>query len=255
MMSLLWTLAAFCCGLLAMTFLRRIHRRKADGQPTASEEFRTMSRRLAHEIRNPLNTMNLHVQLLQEELLTLQPPPQNAQRRLSRLEQEIQRLDSILTAYQGYARLPEPQLAECNLTALLADLIAFIEPEAQHRNITLENHIAPLPLMQLDEEQIRQMLLNLILNASQAMPDGGILQVRVGLSGDNVRIDVEDTGQGIPEQVQPHIFEPFYSTKEEGSGIGLSMAKYIAEGHGGQIRFQTIPGQGTTFTVLLPWKR
>ncbi len=256
MIGLLWAFAGLSCGFLLSGILLKLWYRKRLRIPLLlSQDLRLLSRRLAHEIRNPLNAMNLHVQLLEEELTAMAAPPQSTQRRLQQLQHEIKRLDRILTDYQRYARLPAPEFVECHLDALLDDLLDFIEPETQHRGIKLVREIDKLPVILADPSQIRQGLLNLLLNANQAMPEGGQLTVRATSDGENVRIEIEDTGSGIPEEIQEKVFEPFYSTKEEGTGIGLPMAKYVIEAHGGNIKFRTQPDRGTTFSVSLPCKQ
>ena len=137
---------------------------------------------------------------------------------------------------------------------LIEEVLDFNEPESQRRNIEVVREIYNLPPIQLDAMQFKQALLNLIINANQAMEDGGKLMIRARSLNGQVQIDVEDTGEGIPVDMKNQIFELFVSTKDDGTGVGLAIAKQIVEGHGGNIEVESQPNQGTTFSIRLPIK-
>ena len=128
----------------------------------------------------------------------------------------------------------------------------FNEPEAQKQNVQVNREIQALPPVQLDQSQFKQALLNLIINGVQAMEDGGTLTVRAKPLNEGIQIDVEDTGQGIEPEQLDKIFDLFISTKEEGTGVGLTIVKQIIEGHGGRVKVESNPGQDTKFSISLP---
>ncbi|HIE26879.1 TPA: hypothetical protein EYP66_06300 [Candidatus Poribacteria bacterium] len=219
---------------------------------------------LAHEIRNPLNTMDSNLQLLEEDLEFVRGQNRAQQitepqievtqifDKLKRVRSEIENLDQILRAFLRYADLAKPQVEKCDLKLLIEEELNFIEPEAQRQGITLIRKLEPLPEVWVDTSQLKQALLNLIINANQAMEKGGTLTITTKLINEQIRIDVKDTGSGIPPERQEKIFDLFYSTKEEGTGVGLAIVKRVIEGHGGKITVSSEVGKGTTFSIFLP---
>ena len=137
---------------------------------------------------------------------------------------------------------------------LIEEVLHFSEPELQRQNIEVVREIEPLPPIPLDHKQFKQALWNLIINACQAMADGGQLTIRANVLAGRVQIDVSDKGEGIQPDAIDKIFDLFFSTKEEGSGVGLAIVKQVVEGHGGRIKVESTPNQGTTFSILLPVK-
>jgi signal transduction histidine kinase len=221
-----------------------------------------------HEIKNHLNTLNLNLQLLGEDFAS--PENQRERRaltRVQRLQGECQRLVDLSNDFLQFARIAEVPLAAGDLGKLVEEMIDFFTPTARAANIDIKTFLpADLPALHLNEDMLRQALLNLMLNAEQAMPEGGELTIQASVSplpGEpspvrdrlpSVALSLIDTGVGIAPEVLPKIFRPFYSTKSKsgGSGLGLPTTKKIIEAHHGVIDVQSEPGKGTKFTIRLP---
>ncbi|RMG19301.1 MAG: HAMP domain-containing protein [Deltaproteobacteria bacterium] len=207
-----------------------------------------MAAQVSHEIRNPLSSIGLNAELLGDEL----GDRPEAHRLLDAIATEIDRLTEITEAYLDFARLPQPSLSEEDIGALVRDLAEFTRSEMEAGGITLHTEIAgDLPRVRIDPNQLRRGLYNLLRNAREAMPGGGEIWLRVRAAGDRLRMEVEDTGPGIDEADQEHIFDPFFSTKEGGTGLGLSLTAQIVEEHGGRIRCEH-GARGARFVVELP---
>ncbi len=218
---------------------------------------------LVHEIRNPLSTMNVTLQLLQEDF-----PAEGAEgrekrtaRRLNSLLGEVRRLEEILDDFLRYAGIRRLNLSQVDLNRVLEEVTGFMMPECARANVDLAFYPdRNLPIMRVDERLVKQAVLNLLLNALQAMEDrpdaerSGEQQliVRTRLDGDDARVDVIDTGPGIPEHVRTKVWEVYYSRKKTGSGLGLPTARRIAEEHGGSLTFESEEGKGTDFILRLP---
>jgi len=209
---------------------------------------------LAHEIRNPLSTMRLTLDLLAEEFRA--PQDQRERRvlhKVERLQSESQRLQDILEDFLRFVRIQELKRAPADLNAVVDDLRDFCEPKASSQGVIVRAHLAEnLPLAPLDVELFKQALLNLILNALLAMPEGGELILTTRPDGDSVVLEVTDTGCGIASEVQPKVFDAFFSTRPGGSGLGLPTTRKIVVAHGGTICLQSEPGKGSKFIVRLP---
>ena len=255
-----WLVSSGLILILAVVILMVAARRR--GYPRAqrlndesSKPAHVLTRELVHEIRNPLNSVNLNLQILEEDLSLENPSsPSDFQKRVRRIRREVERLDRILTDFRRYANLPPLTFETCDLAVLIEEVLDFNEPEAQKQNVQVKREIQALPPIQLDQSQFKQALLNLIINGVQAMEDGGTLTVRAKPLNEGIQIDVEDTGQGIEPEQLDKIFDLFISTKEEGTGVGLTIVKQIIEGHGGRVNVESSPGQGTKFSILLPAK-
>ena len=242
-------------GILTVVARRRRYLRAQKLNNEGAKSTHILTRELVHEIRNPLNSINLNLQILEEDLSTEnRSSPEDLQRRVRRIRGEVERLDRILTDFRRYANLPPLTFETCDLAALIEEVLDFNEPEAQRQNVQVSREIPKLPPVQLDRSQFRQVLLNLIINGVQAMEEGGTLTVRAKPLAGHIQIDVEDTGQGIEPEQLDKIFDLFFSTKEEGTGVGLTMVKHIIEGHGGGVDVESTPGQGTKFSISLPAK-
>jgi signal transduction histidine kinase len=207
---------------------------------------------ITHEIRNPLNAISLNAELLAEELGP--GGSGEAPSLLRAIGREIDRLNAVVEDYLRFARLPKPQKAREDLNEILSGLLDFIAPEMAAARVEVRRELAPaLPPVLGDEGQLRAAFLNLLRNGREAMPGGGTVTVGTRLAADGeVEAEVRDTGAGIPEEVLPRIFDPFYSTKERGTGLGLAFALQVAQEHGGSLRCESQPGRGTAFFVRLP---
>jgi signal transduction histidine kinase len=237
---------------LAGAFKRRDSTPKKSREADNPELLNQLARELVHEIRNPLNSIYLHLQFLEEDLAERNSAPDDLRQRVSRVRSEVERLNRLLTDFRRYAKLPPLTLAACDLGLLINEVLDFSEPEAQRQNVEVIRDIHPLPPVVLDRGQFKQALLNLIVNANQAMEKGGKLTVRARPLNGKVRIDVEDTGPGVEPDEIDKIFELFFSTKADGAGVGLAIVKKVVEGHGGHIRVESQPGLGATFSIFLP---
>ncbi len=209
---------------------------------------------LAHEIKNPLSTIRLNMELLGEDFA--EPQTLRDRRALSKIElvqRECTRLENLLNDFLRFARLGQLNLQPSDLNAELTRALDLFQAKADESHVDVMRYLDPeLPTVQLDRETFQAALLNLILNAQQAMPEGGQLVVRTREMPGFVVLDLIDTGGGIEPEVQAKIFEAFYSTKPGGSGLGLPTAKKIVEAHGGRMAIESELGRGTKVTIILP---
>jgi two-component system NtrC family sensor kinase len=218
-----------------------------------SERLATVGRmaaQITHEIRNPLASLGLYVELLGDEL----SEDGEARRLVASIGNEIDRLSEITETYLRFVRLPRPKLEREDLGAIVTAVMEFSRAELSKGGIALELSVAAgLPEVAADENQLRQALLNLARNAREAMPAGGRLRVEVAPGGaGQVRMSIADTGSGIPAEHLGKIFDPFFSTKEKGTGLGLALVQQILAEHGGRVEVSSPPGGGTMFTLTLP---
>ena len=206
--------------------------------------------KLGHEIGNPLNSMTLSLQLLERRLVSLTNDDKVVER-VRGLRDQIARLTQLLQEFRNLSRRQDYRLVPTNLSELVTEVLTAETENYATRGVTIVHERATeLPLVKADTDKLRQVLLNLCKNAVEAMPDGGTLTVQVQQDGANrVQLHIRDTGNGIPDGV--NIFEPFITTKPEGTGLGLPVVRQIVAAHGGELTYHTALGQGTTFTVSL----
>ncbi len=217
-----------------------------------------LSAGIAHEIRNPLTSIKILIHSLVDEMAT----PASREKDLAVIETEIEQVNKIIKQFLDFARPRPPSLEPIDVRKVLEETLALIVYEMEAQEVSLEREYAPgLPPVPMDREQMKQVFLNLLLNAIQAMEQGGKLKVATVLKhpvpgtnrGSFAKISFQDTGKGIPEDVKGKVFEPFYSTKEGGIGLGLSIAQRIVEEHGGEIGLESSPGKGTVFYLTIPY--
>jgi two-component system, NtrC family, sensor kinase len=205
---------------------------------------------ITHEVRNPLSSIGLNAEMLEEET-------SGEARKLARaIVKEVDRLTEITEEYLRFARLPRPKLEREDLGELVMSLVAFMRQELDGRGVTVDARLEPsLPPVAADEHQLRQALLNLMRNAVEAMRDGGRLTLTAARVADEegrfVELTIADTGEGIAPDHLQKIFDPFFSTKEGGTGLGLALTQQIVVEHGGKIEVRSERGRGTTFVVRL----
>jgi signal transduction histidine kinase len=170
------------------------------------------------------------------------------------ISDEIKRLDQVVVGFLKFARPDELKLQPVHLAALISEVVSMTAPEAERRHIAIRTDCPPgLPAINADPGMLQQALLNLALNACQAMPDGGTLRITCRTAARRrVEVDVADTGVGIAPENLGRIFDLYFTTKEKGSGIGLSMVFRIVQLHDGEIEVQSTPGSGTTFKLVFP---
>lgn len=207
-----------------------------------------------HEIKNHLGTLSLNLQMLTEDFADAETPRERrALDRVSRLSGECRKLVDLSNDFLRFARLRELHARPTTLDAVVSRMIDFLGPTAKQRGVEINWFPAPdLPAVCLDADLFEQALLNLMLNAEQAMPDGGSLTLIGRAEGSCVMLDVIDTGVGIEPEAMAKLFRPFHTTKPDGSGLGLATARKIVAAHGGTIEVQSTLGRGTKFTVALP---
>jgi signal transduction histidine kinase len=232
-----------------------------------------LSAGVAHEVKNPLNAMMIHLELLRQQftahagairaagvrggaVAVAAPPTADAEEAIQHVDviaNEIRRLDDVVQGFLKFSRPEDLKLQPVALKPLLDEVMTIAQPEADRAAVHLSIECDGVPDVNADPAMLRQAFLNLALNAVQAMPNGGSLRIRCeGASGRRVSISFIDTGVGIQPQNLQRIFNLYFTTKEKGSGIGLSMVYRIVQMHDGEIEVQSTPGVGTTFRVLLP---
>ncbi len=217
-------------------------------------EIATLAGGLAHEIKNPLSTIGMNLELLIEEL-----EGSNSARdrrmltKLQSIQREGDRLEDILNAFLQFARVGELNLIPIDLNRVITEFIDFYRIQAEGNDIEISPHLATnLPKVALDEALIRQVLMNLVLNAQQAMPEGGLLELQTFTRDGLVHLEVIDNGLGMDERAKANMFQVFFSTRPSGSGLGLPTVRKIVEAHHGTISCESELGQGTRFTISLP---
>jgi signal transduction histidine kinase len=210
---------------------------------------------VAHEIGNPLNSLNIHLQLIDRKVRELDGPSKpDLQESVEIARAEIGRLDSIITQFLRAIRPTKPQLRPENVNTIVDETVRFFAPEIQDRDIVVEQELRPdLPLLQLDRDQIKQAFYNVIKNSLEAMKRRGILRIRTDMDGSHVLISFIDTGGGISAQNLSQVFEPYFTTKTSGTGLGLLIVRRIVREHGGELSIQSHEGKGLTLTIRLPY--
>ncbi|MBN1795417.1 MAG: hypothetical protein JW804_01975 [Sedimentisphaerales bacterium] len=223
---------------------------------------------LAHEIKNPLSTIKVNLKLISEDLNDLSSAEsastgQNAAnqrfaraiRKIAVIQKETDRLEQILDSFLRYLDRDELRLASVDVNELISDMIDFYTPQAYSSSVTIRQSLYNKSLIcRLDADMLKQVILNLFINAQQAMSEGGELMIRTSQQGKDAVIQISDTGCGISPERLPHIFDAYYSSRPQGRGLGLPTAKKIIESHGGTIEVDSVLGKGTSFTVRLPIK-
>ena len=210
---------------------------------------------LAHEIRNPLSTININLLLLDEaidEAVSDRVSQRRCKDRIATLRKEAKRLSDVLDDFMRYARMSQPNWEEADINEIVDEVVRFIAPEARTNGVTIRSSYGQLPRSCADRDLLKQALFNVIINAQQAMPDGGEIIVRTWTYDGCAHIHIADTGHGSPPDVMARIFDPYYSTKKGGSGLGLSLVKRIVEIMGGRIAVHSEINKGTGFTIILP---
>lgn len=209
---------------------------------------------VAHEIGNPLNSLHIHLQLLARKLRKVPEPLRDElQRSLEVAREEIQRLDTIVQQFLGAIRPAHLNTTVENINVVVQESVNFLHPEIQDRNILVEQELrSDLPLLNVDRTQLKQAFYNVIKNAFQAMKSGGILRIRTDLEDRYLTITFTDTGGGISPENMSKIFEPYFTTKASGSGLGLLIVRRIVREHGGEIDLVSREGQGLELKIHLP---
>ena len=206
---------------------------------------------IAHEIRNPLNTINSSIYYLNKRLKSSEP---KVEEHLGIIKQEIQRTQKIITNLLEFSRKSNAKQSEIDINEILGQTVVLVENELLIHEIKLNKDLKPVKKCLANSDDIKQIFLNLILNAKDAMPDGGKLSIKTGMRDKRIFIEISDTGKGIPQNMQDKIFDPFFTTKEEkqGVGIGLSIVHSAIERNNGTITVKSSENKGSTFIISLP---
>jgi two-component system, sporulation sensor kinase E len=214
----------------------------------------TLAAGVAHEIKNPLGSMGIHLQLIQKKIAGRQTIEQrDIAQHLGVIGEEVDRLNRIVVDFLFAVKPMDTVLADGDINPVIEDLLAFVRPELDQAGIRIEPDLAPaLPRLRIDERYIKQALLNLVKNAAAAMPDGGVLHVETLCAADEVVVRISDTGTGIADDVMDKIFEPYFTTKPFGTGLGLTIVFKIVKEHFGDIAVSSRVGEGTSVTISLP---
>jgi two-component system, NtrC family, sensor histidine kinase HydH len=230
------------------------------------EEMTRLTGELAHEIKNPLSTIKVNLKLAEEALqdVDLSDPGRvlwdqcrnrlaGASRKIAIIQKETDRLEQILDGFLKYVRQPDLQLETIDINELVGDMIDFYSPQAYSHSLTVRQSLAHAPLTcRVDAGAVKQVLLNLFINAQQAMDAGGDLMIWTRRRGTYAVIEVNDTGRGIAPERLANLFLPYQSSRSTGMGLGLATAKKIIEAHHGEISVHSELGKGTSFSILLP---
>jgi two-component system, NtrC family, sensor histidine kinase HydH len=250
----IWILLTLRVSRRVWLSARRLAARSRDTENL--RELGQLTGGLAHEIKNPLSTINMNLKLLAEDLEHHDDELHNRWlRRLESVQHETQRLHAILDDFLRYAGKHELQLQNCDLRNVVEDLTDFFTPQAESARVIIRTSLASDTITcRIDTNLIKQALLNLMINAVEAMGDGGELIINVSSGKGKGTIEVIDTGPGLDPADIPQIFGVYYSTKSGGSGLGLPTTRRIVREHGGTIRVDSEPGKGTRFTIALPLK-
>lgn len=236
--------------------------KSTNGHLKQLEELSKLTGALAHEIKNPLSTIKINLKLVSEELENSGADvsagrniqiPARALRKIAVIQKETDRLEQILDGFLKYIDRTNLQLASVDINELIDDMIDFYSSQAYSHSITIRKGLYNEPLVcKVDAGMLKQLILNLFINAQQAMSNGGELMIRTDRQKTQAVIQISDTGRGIAPANLPKIFDAFYSSRPQGSGLGLPTAKKIVEAHNGTITVDSEQGKGTSFTIKLP---
>ncbi|MGH9661932.1 MAG: sensor histidine kinase, partial [Bryobacteraceae bacterium] len=227
--------------------------RQIEGRLQTARRLAAISRLtggLAHEVKNPLNAILMHVELAK---LKLGKGESDLQPQMDIIGEEIMRLDRVVKTFLDFTRPAELKLADVAIDRFLADVVDLARLQAEAAGVRIETRLAaPDAVLQADTDMLRQAVLNVVFNAIEAMAGGGDLRIESSLDDGVTEIRISDTGCGIPPEKRDRVFQLYFTTKVQGSGIGLAMAYRIVELHGGKIDFTSEPGNGTTFVIRFP---
>ena len=239
--------------------LRDITESRRSTQQTIESErlsaLTLLSAGVAHEIGNPLNSLHIHLQLMERKVKKLRAAEdrRELQEAIDIARAEISRLDSIVSQFLRAIRPSKPHLQPENVNTIVQEAVSFFRPEIKDRDIVVETELrSDLPLLELDRDQMKQVFYNAIKNSFEAMKRRGILHIRTDRDDTHVKISFTDTGGGISAENLSRVFDPYFTTKATGSGLGLLIVRRIVREHGGELSLESSEGKGLTLTIRLP---
>jgi two-component system, sporulation sensor kinase E len=225
----------------------------SDSPVKESSLIETLAAGVAHEVRNPLNSLQIHLSILEQELAELVPDQRaHVFQVLARIAGEVTRLDDFVSEFLRFARLPPLDRQRVAIAPLLTDLAAFITPECATKGVRLDLELTGPESAWVDRSQLERAVLNLVLNALQASRTGGRVTLRTSGDERQLAVSVSDDGEGMSAETIEKAFTPFFTTREEGTGLGLALVQRVAERHGGSVAIASTPGEETTVTLLFP---
>jgi two-component system, sporulation sensor kinase E len=239
--------------------LRDITESRRTAQQTIESErlnaLRWLAAGVAHEIGNPLNSLHIHLQLMERSVQKLHDGEKaELEQSIDVARSEVNRLDSIVTQFLKAIRPSRPQLRPENVNTIVEEAVRFFAPELQDREIAVEQELrSDLPSLQLDRDQMKQAFYNVIKNSVEAMHRHGRLRIRTDLADTHVIVRFEDSGGGMSAENLSRVFEPYFTTKPSGSGLGLLIVRRIVREHGGELSIESNQGRGLTLTIRLPF--
>ncbi len=225
-------------------------KRSGGPAPSALEFLGTLAGGLVHEIKNPLSTLSINLTLLKEDLAAAQAGP-TMLKRVDRIEAEVQRLDTLLEEFLRFSGIRHLDRAPHDFARVIAELVEFLRPGFERDGVTLTAEVEPV-IVRADIGLLKQALLNLLLNAKQSIDGDGSVEILGRRDGSRLRLEIRDNGSGIKPDELDRVFEVYYSASKEGSGLGLPIARRVAEEHGGTLELESVVGSGTIVTVTLP---
>jgi signal transduction histidine kinase len=209
-----------------------------------------LTRGVAHEVKNPINAIVLHLQLLRNKLAEQEP---DTRRHMDIIDSEIRRLDRVVQTLVDFTRPRDLHLEEVDLRRLMEEVAQLAAPDAEQHGVTIERHMPEQPLpIKVDVDLVKQAFLNVVINGVQAMPQGGLLTISARRENNAVLAEVQDQGGGIPKEMHDKVFELYFTTKKDGSGIGLAQTYQVLQWHYGSVDFESVDGQGTVFRFHIP---
>lgn len=227
---------------------------RMEAKPQGEQDLiETVAAGVAHEVRNPLNSLQINVRILEQEILELLPDPEaHVFTVLRKISGEIKRLDDFVSEFLRFARPPRLNVEPLTVRTLLADLAAFIAPECSQKGVALDVDLGGPDTAWVDGFQLKQAVLNLVLNALQATPAGGRVVLHTAEDEGRLVVAVTDDGEGMSPETREKAFTPFFTTREGGTGLGLPLVRRIVEQHGGSVELSSRLGGGTTVALTFP---